>query len=199
MVQAFLLAFFSHLITKLLGDLHLALFGPELLMSLFELPKYEGEQEIAAEVLESAKEEIDNGTKAKKKRLDRLRRRRKRSSSRDSSSLDEGNGTCLEECLHANCYVQVALVALETSEAEDFDDSSESEEGEEESEMLASESEDESADNDEDVVVESSRDLLSAKTMVEVLQKQGLNAAIRICALWYDLKCSVQTPKAEIQ
>ncbi len=39
MLRAYLLALFSHMVTKLLGDLHLKLFGPEALLALFEHKK----------------------------------------------------------------------------------------------------------------------------------------------------------------
>ena len=105
MARAYLLALFSHFVTKLLADLHVGLHGPEALVSLFE-PKPEpeaqenGHEENGEESNKSNEEQSETNNKKKKKkrvnRLDRFKRRRpgdeSESSGSDMDSYDEQDG-----------------------------------------------------------------------------------------------------------
>ena len=77
MVNAFLLAWFIHLITKILADLTFKLFGPDAMLELFEPPKVE----------EKGPNEEQNGQKKPKK--SHLRRRRRRASGSNENSEDD--------------------------------------------------------------------------------------------------------------
>ena len=90
MINAFLLAWFTHLITKILSDLTFKLFGPDALLELFE-PKTEEKIEVVNEL------DQNGSKKAKKGHL--RRRRRKEDSENDSendSEYDEDDSDSLE-------------------------------------------------------------------------------------------------------
>lgn len=90
MMRAYLLALFSHFVTKLLADLHLSLFGPESLVELFEGKEQE---ESTAKTEDTAAKPVEEHLESKKKKkrrgLARLKRRRPRRVPGDDST-DEG-------------------------------------------------------------------------------------------------------------
>ena len=67
LLKAYMLALYSHFVTKLLGDLYLEVKGPESLIELFE-PKGEEEEEVEEEIILKKPDR-------KKNRLERFRRR----------------------------------------------------------------------------------------------------------------------------
>lgn len=79
MINAFLLAWFTHLITKILSDLTFKLFGPDAVLELFEEPEKETEKN-------EVPPEDQNGTKKAKK--GHLRRRRRNDDSENDSEND---------------------------------------------------------------------------------------------------------------
>lgn len=86
MINAFLLAWFSHLTTKILADLHLDLFGPDSLMAIFGEEKNEAEE--GAEKKENG-HSIENGVENNNKKRSNKARRRKRRKRIIQDSADE--------------------------------------------------------------------------------------------------------------
>ena len=85
MINAFLLAWFTHLITKILSDITFKLFGPEAVLELFE-SKTES-------VKENDNAEKDEGQVKKGKKGHLRRRRRKSGNSENDSENDSEHGS----------------------------------------------------------------------------------------------------------
>jgi len=162
LLRAFLLALFSHFVTKMLADFHLDLYGPESLIDLFEHKDEKMEEEIKNGQSEEDKIEVKD--KKKRSRMNRLRRRR-----RGSSSEEEGSDFETEE--------------EEESDGEE-EDSEEESESSEEDHILDYDSDEEEEDEDEDVVVEGSEVILSTRHVVKLVGEHHLGKAVRICGLW---------------
>ena len=81
MLSAYLLALFSHFVTKILADFHVGLYGPESLEDLFKTEHTEDEEKKEEESGLKITEEEDEkkpGSRLKRpKGLERFKRRRK--------------------------------------------------------------------------------------------------------------------------
>ena len=101
MLRAYLLALFSHFITKFLGDVHVGLYGPESLVELFneeaggetEETKDETSEKVAE--IEKEKEPADQERSFRKKKkvskLDKLKRRRRKGARGSLTDEDESS------------------------------------------------------------------------------------------------------------
>ena len=89
MIDAFLLAWFTHLTTKILADLQYHLFGPDAMMEIFEAKtnKLENGNEMKNGNTEDASE-ANNHKEDKPKKKDHLRRRTRRLFISDSEGSD---------------------------------------------------------------------------------------------------------------
>lgn len=92
MARAFLLALFSHLVTKFLGDVHKGLYGPESLLALFD-PDASTGHEVGKGKESSVDPEKNSASRKKRVGLDRFKRRHKGSKGRRGSSDDESGET----------------------------------------------------------------------------------------------------------
>ena len=98
MARAYMLALFSHFVTKLLADLHVGLYGPEALVKLFEAKPEphenqdnrteENEEEVETRDDEKVEEEKPKRRKPKN-RLDRFKRKRPGEEEDQSNSEDD--------------------------------------------------------------------------------------------------------------
>ena len=95
MVRAYLLALFTHLVSKLLADLQFTFFGPEAMMEIFQPKEEKEEEEVNYSVVANgatngdagstdgaaSRSESRDGKKSKilaRKKLDRFRRKRRK-------------------------------------------------------------------------------------------------------------------------
>ena len=106
MLRAYVLALFSHFITKFLGDLHVGLFGPESLLELFEEKPEEAEevgddpvQPDRADAADGNGPKVEQPAKKKKKasKLDRFKRRRRKAKGSLEDEEDEVSSDLSEE------------------------------------------------------------------------------------------------------
>ncbi len=201
MLKAYVLAFFSHLVTKVLADLHIGLHGPESLLMLFETPeektKREEEERIRLEEEEEEKQRraAEREMRRKKKgnnKLDRFKRRRKRGGGESSSE-----GIRLKWCIsmYVRNYMQRSF--LDTGEEDTYDTESAEESSassrrsgsgsaSDASSIFDSDSDsgggDEGeSDDTEDVVIESTEQILSVTNLIRLVGENRLNPALRVC------------------
>ena len=86
MLQAFLLAIFSHMIVKMLADLQTDLFGPEVAAETFQKTEIEPEASVNDEKNEKSPKKVYN--QKKPNILDLLRRKRRKPRSRRNGRVD---------------------------------------------------------------------------------------------------------------
>ena len=164
MIDAFLLAWFTHLTTKILADLQYHLFGPDAMMEIFEakINKLENGNEMKNGNTEDASE-ANNHKEDKPKKKDHLRRRTRRLFISDSEGSD--------------------LSENDSDDDFDNDDDSDTEDDDddEESELVSSETDSECED---DLLIEDSETLISVKTMMVLIRDHPMLESFQVCCQW---------------
>ena len=189
MLRAYFLAFLTHLVTKTLTDLHTQLFGEESLEAILETKPIRTVEMPKQDALETEIED-ELPKKKSKKRLDRFKRIRRRGSESDEKSESDENSSSEGDCKieHSEHIVKIYILDLSQSES-DEDDGSVSDENDDDyrNGALHFDSDDESSveeSDEDDVIIESTKDIRSAKDAAEAVAKHHLNTALRICFSW---------------
>ncbi|TRY67907.1 hypothetical protein TCAL_05253 [Tigriopus californicus] len=188
MLNAYLLALFTHVVSKMLGDVTLKFFGPEALLKVFEPDEPQPKDTPDDPTNGIAKAEAESEEKSKSKRtpkpqsiLDKRRRRKPRGlSDSETDPSESDNDSKTDPSTSKSMRDDETTRNLDSSSSEFSFSDLESESG-----ILATDSEDEDDDDDDsDVIVESSRNLISTLGLVRVLKKHHLNGGFRILSSW---------------
>lgn len=167
MINAFLLAWFSHLTSKILADLHLDLFGPDSLMDIFAT------EEPSAKNEDQNGHSIENGVENnnKKRNNNKMRRRKRRKRIQDSADEEE-------EDEDGN---QVTDSEGHDSSSSDEDNDINGNESESESDMSEFLDDD---DSDSDFVIEESKAAPTSRQMMKLFQEHPMLEAFSVCCQW---------------
>ena len=214
MLRAYLLALFSHMVAKLVGDLYFSLHGPEAMSDLFENEAKvieEGDPEPESEKDEDdpspVKSEAQPQKKKKFKDFFRRRRRRSSSSSDESEKRRDTNSSTSEDSSEDEAEPR-GRRGSSGSESSRLSSRSRSFSSRRSSYSSAGGSsfvsrssgdddDDQSDDDDDDVIVEETTDVISAKDVANLIGQHHLIQAIRLCTHWLLLSKSLLRESGE--
>jgi len=179
MINAFLLAWLTHLTTKILADLHSNLFGPDAVMEIFEATPSPDELIVDKkdELQKDPETDKTNGhteNNKKFKRVGNLRRRRRLDSENDSENDSEDDADSSE---FVNGDFEDSDSDLEK------DPNAGSSDEDDKNDDFIEDSDDYSTDDD-DIVIEDSKDIITVKQMMKLFANHPMLESFQLCCQW---------------